>query len=320
MFVFIINPSSRSGRGLKIWGEIEPILKRHSVDYQGIISQSSEHMMSVIRQLSDPAAEQVSQIVVLGGDGTLNQVVNAIQDYTKVEIGYIPTGSSNDFARDMEFPSGHEKLLETILQGKVCRKLDIGTVQYDHILESADGSEIGQLPKTGRFDVSAGIGFDAGVCYDAMNAGSKNFLNRIGLGKLTYVTIALQQLAGSTRKACDLVLDDTKKIHLDHFLFVAFMIHRYEGGGFKFCPQADAEDGLLDLCVVGDVPNSEFLRALPSAFKGNHYRYPGIEHYTAKKVTIRTEDGLWVHTDGEVLARADALTVTIEQQVLRFLQ
>ena len=320
MFVFIINPASKSGKGLAMWQKIEPILKQREVSYQGIVSQSPDHMAQVIRQLSGSSQESVSRVVALGGDGTLNQVVNAIEDYSKIQVGYIPTGSSNDFARDMEFAPKIEQLLDEILKGEVQHKLDIGTVQYDHITETLSGMPIDAAPYRCRFNVSAGIGFDAGVCADAMTAGSKGFLNRIGLGKLTYLTIALQQLAGNARKAVDLVLDDEKTIHLDHFLFVAFMLHRYEGGGFKFCPMADPTDGILDLCLAGDVSKGLFLRALPSAFSGNHYKYPGIEHYAARKITVRTEDPLWVHTDGEVLAKADAITVSVEQQVLQFLQ
>lgn len=66
------------------------------------------------------------------------------------------------------------------------------------------------------------------------------------------------------------------------------MNHPYEGGGFCFCPQADNSDGLLDLCVVGDLPKLFILFALPTAFFGRHYIFPKIDHYTASSVRVKT--------------------------------
>lgn len=78
----------------------------------------------------------------------------------------------------------------------------------------------------------------------------------------------------------------------------------YEGGGFKFAPLADYRDGLLDLCVVGDLSKALILLALPTAFFGRHYMFRGITAYRARKVEIQTSAPLWVHTDGKWHAAA----------------
>lgn len=98
-------------------------------------------------------------------------------------------------------------------------------------------------------------------------------------------------------------------MNLNTLLFVACMLHRFEGGGFMFCPDADASDGILDLCAVGDLPKLLILFALPTAFKGKHYRFEGITPYRAKTLTIETSSPLWVHTDGEVARKSDRITV-----------
>ncbi|MDE5932012.1 MAG: diacylglycerol kinase family lipid kinase, partial [Lachnospiraceae bacterium] len=117
----------------------------------------------------------------------------------------------------------------------------------------------------------------------------------------------------------DLYLDDKDPIHLDRFLFSAFMIHRYEGGGFKFCPNADAGDGLLDVCLVGHLPKLVILLALPTAFFGKHYLFPQIFHYRASRIVIKTSVPLWVHTDGEVYYKSDHICLSCEKQKARFL-
>ena len=103
------------------------------------------------------------------------------------------------------------------------------------------------------------------------------------------------------------------------FLFVASMIHQYEGGGFKFCPGASSQDGILDICSAGNISKGKILIALPSAFKGNHFRYKGIEHYTASKIHLETSAPLWVHTDGEVMMQSNSITVYCEKQKLQLL-
>ena len=114
-------------------------------------------------------------------------------------------------------------------------------------------------------------------------------------------------------------MDGGNPIYVNRFLFIASMIHRYEGGGFKFCPDADAEDGLLDLCFVGNLPKLLILIALPTAFFGKHYLFPHITHYRTSRVEIKTSAPLWVHTDGEVHLKSDHVYLSCEKQKLRFL-
>jgi len=324
MYYIIVNPSSGSGRGLVLWKKLEPIIKSRELEYQVIYTVSSIHIAETVKKITSFRSEQTDReeairLIVLGGDGTLNEVVSNIADFEHVLVGYIPSGSSNDFARGLGLQTDPETIFRTILEDHVVRKLDIGTLQYDNY-----SSPISRLPNmefctTHRFDVSAGIGYDAAVCEEALLSKSKNLLNRFGLGKLTYLVIGIKKLAKSRSTTCDLILDDTRTIHLEHFLFAAFMIQKYEGGGFKFCPNADESDGILDLCVAGNIKKLTFLAALPFAFRGTHYRFRGINHYTARKAEVRTKEPQWVHTDGEVSVKSDHITVYCEKQVLNLL-
>ena len=167
--------------------------------------------------------------------------------------------------------------------------------------------------------MSSGIGFDAAVCEEALASKFKNTLNKIGLGKLTYLSIALKQLIKARKVTCSITLADGKMIRLPKFLFVAGMVHQYEGGGFKFCPGADYQDGLLDVCVVGNIPKWLILFALPTAFSGQHYRFCGIDRYSASCIHLETSIPLWVHTDGEVTAKSDYITMTCEKNKLQIL-
>ena len=159
------------------------------------------------------------------------------------------------------------------------------------------------------FAVSCGIGFDAAVCAEAMSSRIKDTMNRIGLGKLTYLGIALKQLLTARKVSCTLSLEDAvhgrkESVELPRFLFVTCMSHRYEGGGFMFCPPAVDHDGVLDLCSVGNISKGLVLLALPTAFSGRHYFIKGIDAHTATQMSITTSAPLWVHTDGEVTRKS----------------
>lgn len=308
MYHIIINPASRSGKGMKIWKEqVEPALHRAHVPYLTYFSQQAGDVAGICREIMAQAGESSVYLIILGGDGTVNEALLGISDTSKVILGYIPTGSSNDLARDLKIPTAPTAALELILHSGKALPMDLGTVTY------SDGERR-------RFAVSCGIGYDAAVCEEALHSKMKNALNKLGLGKLTYLGIALKQLFAAKAVSGRLILDDNAPIDIGSILFTACMLHRYEGGGFMFCPDADAGDGLLNLCAVGDLPKSLVLFALPTAFKGKHYRFKGITPYTARTVTIETSSPLWVHTDGEVTRKNSRITITCEQHAIRIIR
>ncbi len=323
MYSFLVNPASRSGRGQKYWERIKPVLEERKIPYQVFFSKGPGDMVKLSRQLTSslsPEGEDV-HLVVLGGDGTANEAVQGIADFSRTRFSYIPTGSSNDLARDAGISRNPLEALERILSSARERRMDVGFLHYNTAY-LPEASRPADVPPDRRFIVSCGIGFDAGVCQEAMKSRMKDFLNKVGLGKLTYLGIALKQLMRSGRDSAELVIDENspsaKSIRLPGLMFIACMSHCYEGGGFYFCPGADAADGMLDLCTVSGVPKWKVLLVLPTAFQGKHYRYNGVERYGGQTIHIRTSAPLWVHTDGEVACRSDDITVSCSKQLLRF--
>lgn len=323
MYYIIVNPASRSGRGAKIWSTLEPVLQEKKIPYQVSFSKEAGHVIKIVRELtsslSGHTVKEPLKLIVLGGDGTLNEALQGITDFNKVQIGYIPTGSSNDMARDLGLSKDPVAILESILSCSHATRMDIGCVTYESTSNELSRRHSEELLLKRYFSVSCGIGFDAAVCEEALSSEFKNILNKIGLGKLTYLIIALKQLIAARKISCDICLDNRESIHLERFLFVAGMIHQYEGGGFMFCPKADYHDGLIDICSVGNIPKLLVLLALPTAFVGKHYMFKGIDKYSAKTVKLTTSAPLWVHTDGEVSVKADVITLVCEKDKLQML-
>lgn len=310
MYHIIVNPASRSGRGLKIWKTlIEPALAREQVVYQSYLSEKAGDVERIAREIekrTDGDEREPLRIIVLGGDGTVNEMMQGISDPSRLLLGYIPTGSSNDLARDLKIPKDPLKALHRILHSEKPTSMDLGNVTY------SDG-------KTRCFFVSCGIGYDAAICEETNRSVLKDVLNRMGFGKLTYVGIALKQLIATKKISCKLTLDGQTSITIEKMLFTCCMVHRFEGGGFMFAPNANAHDGILDLCAVGDIPKLLILTALPTALYGKHYLFPGITPYRARRITIESDRPLWVHTDGEVKRKETSIKVTCRQDAFRML-
>ena len=305
MYHIIINPASRSGKGLSIWKEqIEPMLLKEGCEFRPYFSKEPGDVARLAAEISASATEESVSMIILGGDGTVNEALQGLSDPSKIVLGYIPTGSSNDFARDLQIPKSPTAALDLILHSGQIRSMDMGTLTYE------DG-------KKHHFAVSCGIGFDAAVCEEALHSRIKKVFNKLGLGKLTYLGIALKQLVTSKKVSCRITLDDKPPIELKRFFFVACMLHRYEGGGFNFCPDADYTDGLVDLCVVGNIPKLLVLFALPTAFFGKHYWFKGVDAYKAAQIKLEASSHLWVHTDGEVSRKAASFTVSCSKQAIR---
>ena len=306
MYYIIINPASRSGKGQKLWEKIvKPYLSKEKIEYTSYFSDKPGEVATLTAQLTKGAtAKQPIHLIILGGDGTFNEAVQGIHDFSAVILGYIPTGSSNDLARDLLIPRKPALAVQQAFHSANIHKMDVGCVTFP------DGS-------SRRFTVSCGMGFDAAVCEEVNRSRFKVALNKIGLGKLAYLSIAVKQLLSAKGVTCELTLDGKSTIK-KKLLFVATMIHRYEGGGFLFGPDAIDHDGIFDICSVRNVlPKWLILLALPTAFWGKHYIFPGIDPLTAKNIHIKTSRPLWIHTDGEVLRQDDTLTISCMKQVLQ---
>ena len=314
MYHIIINPASRSGKGIKLWTQqIVPKLHNAKIPFRAYFSKQVGDVAQLVREIcetikreseTNATSPEDTVLIILGGDGTMNEALQGLDLTLPITLGYIPTGSSNDFARDLGIPKDPAAALELILNGGKVTSMDIGTITYPN-------------GENRHFAVSCGIGYDAAVCAESLRSRIKGLCNKIGLGKLTYLGIALKQLFAAKAVSGTLTLDDNDPIPIGKMLFTTGMIHRYEGGGFMFCPNAVADDGLFDLCVAGDLPKLLILFALPTAFYGKHYMFKGISGYRAAKIKIETPVPLCVHTDGEVGHQTTSLTITCKSKAMR---
>ena len=207
MYYFIVNPSSRSGSGKLVWAGIEQILEQKQIEYRVFFTSYRYHATKLAREIT--SQNNKLTLVTVGGDGTVNEVIDGIQDFAKVTFAYIPTGSSNDFARSLKLPATPEAALDNILHPSCFRRIDLGQITYGTY--------------TRRFAGSCGCGFDAAVCQEALSSPIKNALNRLGLGRLTYVGIALKQILLFRPASVSLTFDHSRRLRFPRTYFLSVL-------------------------------------------------------------------------------------------------
>lgn len=334
MFHIIVNPSSSSGRGKSKWDKLENRFKQSGVSYKVHYSSRDNSIEKICAELTSKGED--CSLVILGGDGTMNAVVNGIRDFEHTKVGFIQTGSGNDLVKGIGITGKKEELIDSILRGEVVRRCDIGRVTYHnqsdllnpftHKPVALSGknalekdSDIDKMLSSVRlFNISAGIGFDAAVCQRADGSSLKTILNAVKMGKLVYITEAIHMILASPMTGMKIICDGKEKDY-PRTLFAVVMNTCYEGGGFKFCPDAVNNDGLLNMCGAGNLNRMNFFRIFPTAYDGNHLRFKGLFSDKGKSFTIRSAVPLWVHTDGEVVCKSSNITIDLSPHKLQLL-
>lgn len=318
MFDVIINPAGASGKTKKTWiKEIEPLFQEANVKYNVYYSSLEYDISDIIKDLTSTNEER--NIVIIGGDGSMNLAVNGIQNFKKTRIGLIPCGSGNDFALGLGIKKDIKQCTKDILQGTVKRNIDVGEVIYFDRYE-----ELCKEPKQvdgyvhRRFVISSGIGFDAHICQRAQISPMKKVLNKIHFGKLVYLFVAIKIIASSKRIPTKITINQTIYDYPE-LLFAVGMNTKYEGGGFQFCPHASESDHKLDLCIGNQLSQFDFFRIFPYAYSGSHLKFHGVSENQSSVIEIQSEQPMWVHTDGEVTCKSKHIKMSVLNETLQML-
>lgn len=305
MYHIIVNPKSSSGRGARIWTQVRRELVRSKIPFDAVLTRSRGHAVRLSAKLTGQGWDNADTLVVVGGDGTLNEVLDGICLSSSVTVGYIPTGSGNDFARGTGMSADPMTALEHILHPSTVGLIDVGQVSSPH--------------RRDRFAISTGIGFDAAICHAALSSPVKNALNRFHLGKLTYAALALRIFFTCPLTDLTVSFDHGNPIHFSRVYFAAVMNLPYEGGGLKFCPHARRDDGMLDVLIVSGVSRLHAAVLLLAAFAGKHTHLPGSRLFRCRSMNLKSSLPLPVHTDGESAGIQSELFVTLEQTPIRII-
>lgn len=292
MYYLFVNPASKSGSGTSVWEEAKKILDQKNVEYQVFFTKKDKSILEDYSKIHDSASEWPIKLIILGGDGTLNQCIEGITDPDNTEISLIRNGSGNDFTRDKVLPVDMENIIDGILLRKNERHVDIGYVQYSNGV-TPDNTPIpdGQH----RFLVSSGYGYDADICYNA----NKSTMKKV-LGKLIYLFYGLKNIFTTALANFTVTIDNHDEVKtFRQVYFIACMNQPVEGGGVPMVPYAIDSDGKLGFCIFHSMSRFKALLTIPSIYKKKHVTKKGVEIFEGRKITIESDSPKMVHYDGE---------------------
>ena len=306
-YYFIVNPAAKTGKGSGLWDEIEGKLESAKIDYEAFFTTGEGSATSIAENICTDHPES-KRIVIVGGDGTINEAVNGLNDYSHITLGIIPAGSGNDLARGLDIPTDPERALQHVIHPRKFIKVDHGCVEY--------------LDEDGRkrkFAVSSGIGYDADICYIAGKSPLKKLLNRFGLGSSIYYITGLKLVFANRRAGTSLLLDGKRRIKCDRTVFVTAMNTLYEGGGYPMAPGADPCDARISLLVVNGITRLKHCLLMLKVKKGEHIKFKGVDVYTCRTCEIEADRPLVVHTDGEFAGRHSHIRYSILPEQIRMM-
>lgn len=256
---------------MKLFPKIEQFYKQNGRAYEFVFTQEEGHAEELARMASLNGA---TNVIAVGGDGTLFEVLNGNMQGGNVTLGVLPTGTGNDFARALGYSVDLNVALQQFKSARV-RPMDVG--------KDVDG----------LFGNLCGVGFVADVMNYVNSHRGGIFKGPLAIGAA--VVSCVRQLSPTPM----IITIDDEVIEMQATMV---SVHNTNvcGGGMLLAPDADPYDGQLDLFVAGDVSRIELLKLLPKVYSGGHRNHPAVMFKRGRKISVHSERPLVKMFDGNI--------------------
>lgn len=279
---FIVNERAGGYKGKKVWQAIQPQINFPYAFFKTTAPFSAANYVMSLETLEEPQL-----IVAIGGDGTIHEVVNGTIGRDDLIVSCMRGGSGNDFARGIHCFESFKEIASFVReqqQGTIA--IDVGTIE--------------SLNLQRNFINNCGLGFDAYVCELVNNSKMKKFLNKMNLGKLSYVYIMLRALFTYKPFTISVKVDGASEGQVyENVWFLTISNQPYFGGGMKISPNSAITDEQLEMTLVHSLPTWKFLLLFLTVYNGKHLKYREVFHRPIGKLQCELKDPVYYHTDGE---------------------
>ncbi|OGU35138.1 MAG: hypothetical protein A2068_04685 [Ignavibacteria bacterium GWB2_35_6b] len=299
-YLFIINPVSGKGKGRKLQNKIQEYLNSNRIIHNIILTERPNHATEIVTALEN----QYKYIISVGGDGTLNEVINGCSLNNGTIFGVLPIGSGNDFALNLGFRKNLISNLEIICSDNASiRECDICQLEY------FDKSVQKNVVK--RFINNLGLGFDAQVAF--INQHKKIFS-----GIISYVFAVLRALL--KYRPINFVLKLKNDEIKGEKLLLTFGNGVSSGGGFYLTPHAKIDDNSIALTTIDFISRFKLLRKLPLALINKLETVKEASMYKTSNADVSVNGEIYIHTDGEsAYINTDRIIVNVLDKKIKFI-
>jgi diacylglycerol kinase (ATP) len=285
---FIVNPVAGAGRTAREWPRIMDVFRGNGLRFDYDVTEAPGHAIELARE---SARNGYDMVVSVGGDGTINEIVNGLYasgNISDATLGIVSTGTGSDYIRTVGIPRRSNEACHCLLRMKK-RVVDLGVVEY-----TKDGRQEERL-----FVNFAGFGFDAEI----VRRTTQQFK---ALGALpSYLLGVLTTLVSYRNRDITIRIDGESQ---DMRVCTVVMNNgRYGGGSMFTAPHAELADGLLDVMIVGNLSKPDLLWSIPRIYKGTHLTHPKVTMKKAKEIEVESSSGkVQLQADGELLGEVPA--------------
>lgn len=296
----IVNPAAANGAVGRNWPRVRDFLQAEGAKFDAVLTEEPGHATRLARQALD---DGYRTIVAVGGDGTVNEVLNGLVEEGSVDpevtLGIIPCGTGADFSRTLGIPRDYVGACRHLLR-LVTRLVDLGRITC-----LREGREVERY-----FINAAGLGFDGEVAEVA------NRFPKVLGGTITYLACLFISLVTYRNKNVELSFDGQ---HLKGRLNSVILCNgRYFGGGMFIAPGASLDDGIFDVIILGNLNKLEVVMNVRRVYRGTHLAHPKVSLCHAKEVHVEARERMFIQAEGELIGEAPA-TFQIIPQALRVL-
>lgn len=280
----VVNPAAGKSSYEKRLHLLEQRLNESNINYELYFTEHGNVGNLAAKITKNPS---ITEVFVMGGDGTLNYVVNELQG-KELPISIVSNGTGNDSVKSLHGVLNFEKQVDIAINGEI-QKFDLGMCNSRYFVNGV------------------GIGFDGEVVKEMVERGDKQGSH------IDYLLTVLRIVAGFKEKNLHFSMDGNsfqKKIFL-----MTISNGTTFGGGFIINPFAKTNDGLLDVCIINEIKPILRFWHLPKLKTGAHYKMKESEFHLAKQITVESNDQLVAHLDGEYIGHPP-FYISIEKEAL----
>ena len=289
LWTVVINPASGNGLAIKQWKTAERILQSKGFNYNVCHTKPKGKTIEMVKGIIENGC---NHLIIMGGDGTLNEVANGIMLQKRyasheIKVGVVPIGTGNDWIKTANIPTNTYDAINIICAGNTSLQ-DVGCATY----------QINGSKHIRYFVNTAGSGLDSIVINKVSqkkSAGKKKLTN-----KLVYILTLLAEF--TKYKPIEVTLETDNGTTLKgNMLNFAIGIGKYNGGGMLPFPNANPRNNLFEVLFISDMPKIRMLFALPKLFSGTLDKVKEVKYIRSKKIKLSSTTPIFAETDGEVI-------------------
>ena len=289
LWTVVINPTSGNGLAIKQWEIAEKILQSKGFNYIVCHTKPDGKTIDMVKGIIENGC---NHLIVMGGDGTLNEVANGIMLQKRyasheVKVGVVPIGTGNDWIKTANIPTNTNDAINIICKGNTSMQ-DIGCATY----------QINGSKQIRYFVNTAGSGLDS-IVIDKVNQ-KKSASKKKRTNKLIYILTLLAEF--TKYKPIKVTLEaDNGTILKGNMLNFALGIGKYNGGGMLPFPNANTGNSLFEVLFISNMPKIRMLFALPKLFSGTLDTVKEVKYIRSKKIKLSSSTPIFAETDGELI-------------------